>query len=190
MAGNYYVYSDGVNGAGNTTVPAEQLATLRQPFVTSFLSSGVGSKLEVSVNGTTLATSQPGGVGIDQGSPGFTIGSREDIPPADQSWGGDISEILVYDRQLTAEQVNAVGTHLATKYDLSTAYPRPPLPASSGVADSEIIIDFYFAALCRAPSDAEIAVAVEHIRGTSDRRRGLEDIAWALMNSKEFVFQH
>ena len=190
IGGNYYVYSDGVNGAGNTTAPAEQLATLQQPFVTSFISSGVGHKLHVRVNATALATSQPGGVGIDRGSPGFTIGSREDIPPSDQVWSGEISEILIYDRQLTSEQLDTIGIYLATKYDLATSYARPPLPANSGVADREIIIDFYFAALCRKPSDAEIDVAVEHINSAGDRRRGLEDIAWALMNSKEFVFQH
>ncbi|MBI2479576.1 MAG: DUF1549 domain-containing protein, partial [Planctomycetia bacterium] len=190
VAGNYYVYSDGVNGAGNATAPAEQLATLQQPFVTSFLSSGVGDKLQVQVNGAVLPTVQPGGIGSDQGLPGFTIGSREDIPPADQSWSGDISEILIYDRRLSPKQLASIETYLATKYDLSTTYPRPPLPAAPGVSDREIIIDFYFAALCRPPSDAEINVAIEHLINASDRRRGLEDVAWALMNSKEFVFQH
>ena len=190
ISGNYYVYSDGVNGAGNATVPQEQLQTLREPFITSFISTGVGDKLQVRVNGATLPTSQAGGVGIDQGTPGFTIGSREDIPPADQSWSGDISEILVYDRVLNDDQHRAVGSYLATKYDLPTTYPRPPLPPTSSISDREIIIDFYFAALCRNPSDTEIEVALEHIVSTNDRRRGLEDIAWALMNSKEFVFQH
>ncbi|MBC8356200.1 MAG: DUF1553 domain-containing protein [Planctomycetes bacterium] len=190
IGGSYYLYSDGVNGAGNTTAPVEQLKKLHRPFVTSFISSGTGDKLQVRVNGSTLPTSQPGGVGVDQGSPGFTIGSREDIPPEDQSWSGEISELLVYDRKLSDEQLSSVGTYLATKYDLPTAYSRPPLPQSAGVSDREIIIDFYFAALCRKPNNTELQVAVEHIESISDRRRGLEDVAWALMNSKEFVFQH
>ncbi|MCB9937429.1 MAG: DUF1549 domain-containing protein [Planctomycetaceae bacterium] len=190
VSGSYYVYSDGVNGAGNTTVSVEHLAALKQPFVTSFLSSGVGDKLQVQLNGEVLPAVQPGGVGSDQGIPGFTIGSREDIPPADQSWCGVVSEILVYDHRLSPEQLASVESYLATKYDLSTTYPRPPLPDVPTVSDREIIIDFYISALCRSPSDIEIDVAIEHIESASDRRRGLEDVAWALMNSKEFVFQH
>ena len=190
IGGSYYVYSDGVNGAGNTTAPFEQLELLHQPFMTSFFSSGSGDKLQVRVNGVKLPTVQAGGVGTDQGSPGFTIGSREDVPPGDQCWNGDISEILVYDHCLSEVELVAVETYLATRFDLTTPHPRPPLADRPAVDNREIIIDFYFAALCRQPSDEEIAVAISHLQSAHDRRRGLEDIAWALINSKEFVFQH
>jgi autotransporter-associated beta strand protein len=39
------------------------------------------------------------------------------------SWEGDIAEILVYNRPLTANEEAAVGSYLATKYGLTTNYP-------------------------------------------------------------------
>jgi hypothetical protein len=188
--GAYYLYSDGVNSAGNTTAAIERLADLRQPFVTSFLSPGAGQKLQVRVNGSLIHSQQPGSVGIDQGSSGFTIGSREDLPPGTQNWKGQISEVLVYDRVLGDQQRVAVGSYLATRYDLETEYPRRPAVATSTALDHELIKEFYLAALCRPPTEEELNVALGHVQQADERRQGLEDVAWALMNSKEFVFQH
>ena len=44
IGGQYYVYSDGVNGAGNTTAPDDQFDHLKRPFMTTFISAGTGSK--------------------------------------------------------------------------------------------------------------------------------------------------
>ena len=190
VGGTYYVYSDGVVSSGNTTAPLEQLSDLNQPFVTTFISAGSGNKLRVRVNGTDLPTTQAGSVGLDQGEPGFTIGSREDIPLGQQIWNGDISEILVYDRALSDEHLGAAGRYAATKYNLTTSYPRAKFKFDAKVSDQEIVTDLYFAAYCRPPSETELNVATNHIESSPDRRRALEDIAWALMNSKEFLFQH
>ena len=192
IGGTCYVYSDGVNGAGNTTVPAERLNDLSSPFMTTFLSPGAGEKLQVMLNGEDANPAQPGGVGPDEGVTGFTIGSREDIPLGSQIWKGDISEVLVYDRVLTQDQLQDVGSYLSTRYALKTRYPqkKTPVDARSRKADAEIITEFYYAALSRPPSSAELKFAETYIEEFQDRRRGLEDIAWALMNSKEFVFQH
>ena len=53
------------------------------------------------------------------------------------SWQGDIAEILIYDRALTAAEEVEVGSYLSNKYALSTAYPSVPTgvsatPTSSG----------------------------------------------------------
>jgi hypothetical protein len=189
------VYSDGVNGAGNSTLPRERFAHVQQPFVTAFVSRGAGEKLLVAVNGEPQPVSQPGGVGPDSGAAGFTVGSREDIPPGQQVWGGDIAEIIVFDRALSADEQNAIGSSLSAKYGLKTKYPVTPQSSSApsvaaGASDRDIIIDFYFAALCRAPSDEELATALAHIASVGERRQGLEDVCWALLNSKEFLFQH
>ena len=158
IGGQYYVYSDGVNAAGNTTAPDDQFDQLKQPFVTTFISAGTGSKLRVRVNGTNVATQQAGGVGIDTGTAGFTIGSREDIPPGQQIWNGDLSEVLVYDRALDDDNITAVGSYLTTKYDLrDSKFARLKGAGSSQIAtasDAAIIIDLYFAAFSRPPSAA------------------------------------
>ena len=56
--------------------------------------------------------------------------------------------------------------------------------------DDEIIHELYLAALARKPVDGELEAARKHIAGSPDRRLALEDIGWALLNSKEFLFQH
>ena len=37
---------------------------------------------------------------------------------------------------------------------------------------------------------AEMAAANKHIGNSKDRRLALEDVGWAVLNSKEFLFQH
>lgn len=59
-----------------------------------------------------------------------------------------------------------------------------------GKNDEEIITQLYLAALSRNPADAEMDAAKRHIAASSDRRLALEDIGWAVLNSKEFLFQH
>ena len=48
----------------------------------------------------------------------------------------------------------------------------------------------YLAAYARFPTDAERRHALEYLQRQSDARRGLEDLAWALLNSREFLFNH
>eukprot|EP00456_Euglypha_rotunda_P085356 TRINITY_DN860_c1_g1_i6.p1 TRINITY_DN860_c1_g1~~TRINITY_DN860_c1_g1_i6.p1 ORF type:complete len:818 (-),score=242.23 TRINITY_DN860_c1_g1_i6:150-2603(-) len=56
--------------------------------------------------------------------------------------------------------------------------------------DDEIITAMYLAALARVPSTEEMAASKQHIGNQQDRRQALEDVGWAILNSKEFLFQH
>lgn len=193
VRGTYYVYSDGVNSAGNTTAARDAFTALKDPFVTSFVSPGAAGKLRVRLNGSDLSTTQPGSVGPDQGSKGFTIGSREDLPIGSQMFTGDIAEVLIYDRALSDEQLGTVGTYLATKYDLDTQYPQVTIAELSPPdqqALRNVVTDLYFAAYCRPASEQEIDRALSHVAATEETRSSLEDLMWALLNSKEFLFQH
>lgn len=57
-------------------------------------------------------------------------------------------------------------------------------------SDDEIIATLYLAAVARKPEAAELEAAKAHIAASEDRRQALEDVGWAILNSKEFLFQH
>jgi hypothetical protein len=59
----------------------------------------------------------------------------------------------------------------------------------AGKSDAEIVEELYLAALTRMPTDAERKAAKAHISKAKDRRTGLEDLAWGLVNAKEFLLR-
>ena len=60
---------------------------------------------------------------------------------------------------------------------------------ASGKTDGQIVEELYWAALTRAPSDQELKTMTEHVAGSKDRRKALENVLWALLNAKEFVLR-
>ena len=57
-------------------------------------------------------------------------------------------------------------------------------------SDSDIVRELYWSALSREPSEAEFKAANDRLRQATSRRAVLEDLAWALVNSNEFLFRH
>lgn len=55
--------------------------------------------------------------------------------------------------------------------------------------DSEIVNELFWSALSRPPSKTEKERAENLLGSAENRRAALEDLAWALLNSKEFVFR-
>jgi hypothetical protein len=60
----------------------------------------------------------------------------------------------------------------------------------AGKSNEAIVNELYLATLSRPAEPAEIAIAVKHVHAGPDRRRALEDVHWALLNCKEFLFRH
>jgi hypothetical protein len=56
--------------------------------------------------------------------------------------------------------------------------------------DAAILTELYLAALCREPSPAEQSSILDHLQSHGDRGDAWEDVAWALINSKEFLLRH
>jgi hypothetical protein len=55
---------------------------------------------------------------------------------------------------------------------------------------AKIIDDWYWTALSRPPTEKERQVAQAILAEAPDRLAALQDLAWAVLNSKEFVFRH
>ncbi|MGV3608594.1 MAG: DUF1549 domain-containing protein [Planctomycetaceae bacterium] len=61
---------------------------------------------------------------------------------------------------------------------------------AAGKTPDVLVKELYMAAVCRVPTDAELATAQKHLASKPDIAAGLEDLCWALLNSNEFLFQH
>jgi Protein of unknown function (DUF1549)/Protein of unknown function (DUF1553) len=59
-----------------------------------------------------------------------------------------------------------------------------------GKSNAEIVEECYLAAICRTPTEAESGKALGYLADHLDREQALEDVLWAILNSKEFIFQH
>ncbi|GIT12989.1 MAG: hypothetical protein CM1200mP34_3950 [Verrucomicrobiales bacterium] len=57
----------------------------------------------------------------------------------------------------------------------------------AGHGDGEIIDTLYWAILTRAPPARESATMQQHLATADNRRGALEDVAWGLLNAKEFI---
>jgi hypothetical protein len=60
----------------------------------------------------------------------------------------------------------------------------------SGQSDTEIISDLSWTTLTREPTPEEQAAILTFVKNAPDKFIALQDVAWALMNAKEFVFRH
>jgi hypothetical protein len=58
---------------------------------------------------------------------------------------------------------------------------------SSAMAPKGMIEELFLRALCRKPSERELKASLDVLIGAQDPRIALEDILWALLNSKEFM---
>lgn len=52
------------------------------------------------------------------------------------------------------------------------------------------IRELYIVAFSRPPQPDELQIAIAHIQKVGDPQKGFEDIVWALINTKEFLFNH
>jgi hypothetical protein len=58
------------------------------------------------------------------------------------------------------------------------------------MSDADLLNELYLASLSRPPIDGEVKEAMKHLAKDPDKRKGWEDIQWALINHKEFLFRH
>jgi hypothetical protein len=56
--------------------------------------------------------------------------------------------------------------------------------------DEQILTELFYAALARAPFDDEKSIALGHVAKGADKRKAWEDVLWAVLNTREFLFRH
>ena len=54
----------------------------------------------------------------------------------------------------------------------------------------EVIEELYVRCLSRKPLKTEVARLEPEIAKESDKKKALDDVFWALLNSREFMFNH
>ena len=57
-------------------------------------------------------------------------------------------------------------------------------------SDTEILNELYLVALARTPDADEVKIALGHVEKGKDKRKAWEDVLWALLNTREFLFRH
>lgn len=72
---------------------------------------------------------------------------------------------------------------------LSTPKNRLGQLLNAEVTDAERIETLYWTVLSRAPNAAELEALQLHVKSSATPRDGYEDIAWSLLNSKEFLLR-
>jgi hypothetical protein len=103
------------------------------------------------------------------------------------------------DRLLSSECERGCDTTLVQAFQLITGGPLHEMLArpdnrlgrliKARATDGAIVEEVYLAALCRPPSDRERAAALAVIASSKDRRSGLEDVAWGVLNAKAFLLR-
>ena len=104
------------------------------------------------------------------------------------------------ERLLVCDCERSNGTTLAQTFSLvggpvieralSKTNPRLAAWANPSLNPERVIDDLYWTALTRPPTADELARCVDLLRNEPNRAAALQDIAWAVVNSKEFLFRH
>jgi hypothetical protein len=138
--------------------------------------------------------------GVPEKFPGLPLGTR-----ATQLPDGEINHVFLKTfgqpaRELACECERESDSNLAQALQLingPTIHEKLRNPnnrigqlMAANKSDAEIIEELYFSTLSRPPLEAEVRAVTEHLAKSPDKRKAWEDVQWALINSKEFLFRH
>jgi hypothetical protein len=95
-----------------------------------------------------------------------------------RSTGASLSQVLHL--SISAEIENKIGAGDGRIAKMVTKKTPP----------DRAVEELYLAAFARYPTQGERLHALTYLSRTNDQRRGLEDLLWALLNTREFMFNH
>ncbi len=102
------------------------------------------------------------------------------------------NRLMVPEREVKANLAQALHLLVGKTYTskLSQEGGRIDRLLKSGASDSQIIEDFYLAALSRFPTPEEQARLQEAIAERPSRGEAIEDLLWGIVSSREFAYNH
>jgi hypothetical protein len=59
----------------------------------------------------------------------------------------------------------------------------------AGTSDEQLVQQLFWTALTRQPSEQEMSACRHHLQAAPSRLQALQDLAWAVLNAKEFLFR-
>jgi hypothetical protein len=98
------------------------------------------------------------------------------MPPVDKNVASPVQAMMMMTSPVVTKRVTAEGN------------TRVANLLKSGKSDDEALEDLFLAALTRRPTADEVEVGKRVL--AKDRKTGLENIQWALLNSTEFLVNH
>lgn len=141
------------------------------------------------VNGTTTAF---------KGLPAGTLAVQlPDHAPAAEVYFMSVFGRPGGDSACSCERVSsaslAQSLHLINSSDIQaklTGGKAKTLAEEAQKPDADKVRELYLVALSRSPTTQEQEVALNHIAKTEKKQEAYEDVIWALINTKEFLFNH
>ncbi|MBN9519619.1 DUF1553 domain-containing protein [bacterium] len=108
----------------------------------------------------------------------FDRPKRVTVCDCERSTGATLGQVLLLANSDEMENKIADGNGRVTKLVKAKTAPRAAVE------------ELYLAALARRPTSVELNRAVAHVADATDKQKALEDVLWALLNSREFMFNH
>jgi hypothetical protein len=125
-----------------------------------------------------------------------SVAKKKKRPP----WADFLKTFGKPTRQLSCECERGEGTTLAQTFAMVSGEVVSRAIAdrdnrlhrwlASDMPPEQIVDELFWTALTRPPTQQEQSAAASLLSATSNRRSALEDLAWAVLNSKEFLFRH
>jgi hypothetical protein len=108
----------------------------------------------------------------------FDRPKRVTVCECERSTGATLSQVLLLANSDEMENKIGAGEGRVAKL---VKDKKPPADA---------IDELYLASLSRRPTADEKSKTLAYVDGQANKQQGLEDVLWALLNSKEFMFNH
>jgi hypothetical protein len=94
------------------------------------------------------------------------------------------------DTKPTIVQTLYLTNHPAVQQKIASPKGRIAQIIKDILGERERIDELYLWTLSRMPNDEERQTCVQHVKENSSPQRGLEDVLWALLNTREFILNH